>query len=283
MGCLRLVRGAVLLPLGLLLLCGSGLAARAASYPETADPKILSWGADTRANAPYAFPDPQTPGKLTGFEAEIIEAVAARMGRSARHVQNNYDFLIDGLNRRLYDVAIDAIEITPDNSEVVDFSAPYYTSFQQLVVRRDAGAITTLDDLSGKRVGVLKASSAERMMSERPEVQVTVYDAAANACRDLAEGRLDAVLVDYPIAMYDAAPNPKLRLAGAPLAQTDYGIAVRKRSPHLLAELNAAISDLKRSGELRRILERWNLWSPVVAARMPEAAAPASPDQHVPH
>ncbi|HTR17007.1 MAG TPA: ABC transporter substrate-binding protein/permease [Acetobacteraceae bacterium] len=275
MAFLRLVRGAVLLPLCLLLF--SGLAARAADTPETADPKVLSWGADAQSDAPYAFADPKDTSKLIGFEAEIIEAVAAHMGRTARHVQNDYDSLIPGLNRRLYDVVINGIEITPDHAEEVDFSAPYYTTFEQLAVRRDTNGINTLDDLAGKRVGTLKASLAERMLRDRQGVQVLVYDEEVGAYSDLGNGRLDAVLLDYPIAMYYAAPDPKLKLVGPPAGQIDYGIAVRKGNPRLVADLNAAIDGLKRSGELRRILERWNLWSPVMEASMPAGTGPANP------
>ena len=57
------------------------------------------------------------------------------MGRTARLVQNDWDALIPGLNRGLYDVVMNGLEITPEHEQAVDFSIPYYTTFEQLAVR----------------------------------------------------------------------------------------------------------------------------------------------------
>ncbi|HEV3210861.1 MAG TPA: transporter substrate-binding domain-containing protein [Chthoniobacterales bacterium] len=79
----------------------------------------LRWAADPNSNAPYTF---YTSGKtLVGFEYEIINAVARRLGRSAEFVQNDWSGLIPGLDRGLYDCVICGIEITPDKKEQVIF------------------------------------------------------------------------------------------------------------------------------------------------------------------
>ena len=103
---------------------------------------VLRWAADPNSNAPYTF---YAPGKaLAGFEYEIINAVARRLGRRADFVQNDWSGLIPGLHRGLYDCVICGIEITPDKADEVGFSVPYYFTFEQFVARRGTPPITSL-------------------------------------------------------------------------------------------------------------------------------------------
>lgn len=237
----------------------------------------LRWGSDATSGAPYVFADPAAPSRIIGYEKEIIEAVARHMGRSARFVQNDWDGLIPGLDRGLYDVAIDGIEITPEHRQAVDFSAPYYITFEQLAVRKDEAGITDLASLAGRPVGTLKASQAQRILDATPGMQVKLYDEETNAYADLGHGRLDAVLLDWPIALYYAAPDPALKLVGPPIGQIEYGIAIAKGKPGLLRQVNAALQEMRDSGELRRILDRWGLWTPAMALALNDAAPATTP------
>jgi polar amino acid transport system substrate-binding protein len=104
---------------------------------------VLRWAADPNSNAHYAF---YARGKeLAGFEYEIINAVASRLGRRAKFVQNDWSGLIQGLHRDLYDCVICGIEITPEKSNEVSFSVPYYYTFEQFVGRRGAPAVISLN------------------------------------------------------------------------------------------------------------------------------------------
>ncbi len=104
---------------------------------------VLRWAADPNSNAPYTF---YAPGKeLAGFEYEIINAVARRLGRRAEFVQNDWSGLIPGLHRGLYDCVICGIEITPDKADEVSFSIPYYFTFEQFVGRRGTPPLTSLE------------------------------------------------------------------------------------------------------------------------------------------
>lgn len=229
-------------------------------------PELL-FGADAKSNAPYAFTDPADQNTLIGFEKEIIDAVAKRNGRVARLVQNDWDALIPGLNRGLYDVVMNGLEITPEHEEAVEFSIPYYTTFEQLVVRA-SDSYRGLDDLHGRKVGTLKASLAERILQSAGNLAVVTYDEETDAYSDLANGRVDAVLLDYPIALYYAAPNPALRLVGDPIGRIRYGIAIRKGDAGLRQQVDQALRAMMASGELRQILERWKLWTPTMAAEL---------------
>lgn len=241
-----------------------------------ADEPVLRWAADPDSNAPYSFYS--SNDKLTGFEYEIITAIAREMGREPRFIQNDWDGLIPGLGRDLYDVVICGIEITPDKAGEVLFSNPYYVTFEQLVVRKGTPPITSLDQLKGKAIGTLDQTAALSMLENTPGVEAKTYDEEVNAYQDTANGRIFGVLLDYPIAKYYAAPNPNLQFTGPPFGQITYGIAIKKGNTALQEEINTALAKVIASGEMRDILSRWGLWTPVVAGALGQPEDPSLPD-----
>jgi polar amino acid transport system substrate-binding protein len=138
-------------------------------------------------------------------------------------------------------------------------------TFEQLTVRKDTYDLNSLEDCKGKAVGTLKASLAERILEAHPGIQIRSYDGQITAYEDLALGRLDAVLMDHPIALYYGASNPRLKFAGDPIGEIKYGIGMRKEDTALLQEINQALQHLIDNGTLRRIYERWNMWTPRLA------------------
>ena len=219
----------------------------------------LRWAADPNSNAPYSFY--AQDNALAGFEYEIINAVARRLNRRADFVQNDWNGLIPGLHRGLYDCVICGIEITPDKAAEVNFSLPYYFTFEQFVSRRGTPPIVSLDQLRGRNIGTLDQTAALRMLENTPGVIAKTYDQELNAYQDIVNGRVFGVLLDYPIAKYYAAPNPDLQLSGPPFGRIAYGIAVEKGNVALQREIDAALRALIAGGELRAILSRWGLWT----------------------
>src|SRR5438093_2056457 len=225
----------------------------------------LTWGADSEGGAPYEFQDPRDPGKLIGFEVDMVRAIGRILGRPTEFVQNQWDGLIPGLQRGNYDMVVSGLEITADRARVVGFSRPYYVTFEQLAVRSESNDIRSLDGCRGKNVGTLKGSLAHRILDARGDLNVLSYDGQINAYEDLANARLDAVLMDHIIALYNVTPMPGLKLVGDPIGRLEYGIAVRKEDTALLDQVNDALAKIIASGELRAILEQWGLWTPLCA------------------
>ena len=278
-----MIRGRLSFYLALVLLAGLALVLReapilpsspAAFAMQNVPAKILRWAADTSSGAPYVFQDPSNPTTLIGFEVDLIDALAAELGMTPQFVQNQWDGLIPGLKRGEYELAINGIEITPDRSQEVTFSKPYYLTFEQLTVRQGTVGLTTLADCRGKMVGTLQASLAERLLQAEGGVSIRTYEDEINAYQDLILGRIDAVLLDYPIALYYAAPNPQLAQVGGPIGQLAYGIAMRKEDTELVNQINAAFDRLVANGTWATILAKWNLWTPVMADSLQQAAPP---------
>src|SRR6266700_3666093 len=121
----------------------------------------LVWAADAEGGAPYTFPDPRNPAKMIGFEVDLANALAARMGKTARFVQNQWDGLVPGLERGEYDVVINGLEITPERAAKIHFSTPYFYSTLTITTRSDNTRVHRPDDLRGLTVGVLRVTLAE--------------------------------------------------------------------------------------------------------------------------
>src|SRR5262245_16286276 len=164
----------------------------------------LVWAADAEGGAPYTFPDPRNPAHIIGFEVDLADALAARMGRKARFVQNQWDGLVPGLERGEYDIVINGLEITSERAQKINFSNPYFYSTLTITRRVDDTRVQRAEDLRGLTVGVLKVTFAERFIHDLGNVTIRSYDGQVQPFIDLALGRLDAVVMDTPIALYYA-------------------------------------------------------------------------------
>src|SRR5438132_11545966 len=135
----------------------------------------LVWAADAEGGAPYTFPDPRNPARIIGFEADLANSLAARLGRKARFVQNQWDGLVPGLERGEYDAVINGLEITPERAEKIHFSNPYFYSTLTITTRADDTRVQRPDDLRGLTVGVLSVTSAEHYVQTLGNVPLLSY------------------------------------------------------------------------------------------------------------
>ena len=209
-------------------------------------------------------PDPRNPSKIIGFEVDIAEALAKRMGRTAHFVQNQWDGLVPGLERSEYDMVIAGLEITPERLAKINFSTPYYYSTLSLTVRLDETRIRKPEDLTGHRVGTLKATLAERYLNEMVNVDVPTYDNQLHPYLDLMLGRLDAVVLDTPIALYYAY-SPQMRNVELTSVKFPIAIGIRKADTALLAEVNMAMESMKADGTLKSIYQQWGMYNSATA------------------
>ncbi len=259
---LRPFRFTVLLAVVMLAWCAT---ARGADAPrdlrEVRKAGALKWGGDASGGAPYQFMDPKDPTKLVGFEVDIARELGKRLGVRDQFTQTDWGTLIIALNRGDFEIAMSGIEVTEERKGSVNFTRPYYVYTEQLVVHAKNTTIHGIDDCTGRKVGTLNNTAAERILRARPGIEVVAYDDNVRPYDDLVIGRLDAVLLDLPLAVYHGKPRPELRFAGDPFGEGFYAIAVRKASPELLAALDAALTEMIRDGSLRQILEKWGLWN----------------------
>jgi polar amino acid transport system permease protein/polar amino acid transport system substrate-binding protein len=237
---------------------------------------VLRWGGDLQGGEPYVFQDPHDPGRIVGFEVDIADALARRLGVRAHFVQNDWQLLIPALERGDIDIILNGLEVTEARRKRIAFTQPYFAFAATLVVRRDEPAVRGLDDLRGHRVGTLGGSLSHDFVAAVPGVDVVPYEGTQEPYLDLEEGRLDGVVLDDIIADRYGLVRPGLRGAGA-VGEGVYAIGMRPDEAALQHALDEALGAMARDGELRAILERWRVWNDRQAALATTAAAPAAP------
>ncbi len=231
---------------------------------------VLRWGGDAEGGAPYQLRDPQDLERVIGFEVELADALAEVLSKRlkiplrAEFVQYDWVSLPAGLTEsRDFDIAISGMEV--GNEEGLLYSRPYYIFKQQLVVRKDEARIQSIEDCSDKSVGTLSGCAADKLLKgllEQGQIRdIVAFDGQVEPYLDLELGRLDAVLLDAPIALYYAGTNPKLKYAGEPLGKGAYGIALHPEDVHVKAALDQALGELMSSGRLKQIYRKWHLWN----------------------
>lgn len=222
----------------------------------------LLWAADAEGGLPYICRDDNDPDAFAGFEVELAAALEKELGRRIEFVQYEFKSLGVGLRRGDFDFAMNGLEVTPDRRKTLRLTRPYYVYTLQLVARADETRFHSLEQCRaiGGVVGTLEDTAAQRLL-QRMKIEEKPYGNQTEPYKDLELGRLDAVLLDLPIAVYYAKPNKKLKFAGKPLEPGYYAIGLNQNNDALADRLDAALKRLLESGRLRRIYEKWGIWN----------------------
>lgn len=120
---------------------------------------------------PYSSSD----AKIPGFEVEIARKVGAGLGVEAEYTWVSWDALIPALTSKRCDAILDGMFITDERKKVIDFSSPYYASGETILVRKDNATVKGLEDLRGKKVGVLSGSVTVQLLESKGIANPVVY------------------------------------------------------------------------------------------------------------
>ncbi|MBI1917792.1 MAG: ABC transporter permease subunit [Planctomycetes bacterium] len=229
----------------------------------------LVWGGDQEGGGPYIYPRPDDPNRVVGFEVELMELLAQRLGLRSRFQQGDWKDLPQLLRRGDIDCIANGYELTDVHQADKLATIPYYVYDLQLVARRGASvrswdSLTDPPDGRKKKVGVLSLSAAEKYTRDRlgDRAEVIAFDSVALALEKVAEGELDATVQDLPALIFYRDRYPTLRFVGEAVGRGYYVIYVRREDERLRDELNAGLMDLIRTGQLRALYERYGLWNP---------------------
>jgi len=196
-------------------------------------------------------------GKRTGFDIELVEAVAQKMGKKVQWVDIDFKGLVPGLIARRFDMAVSAIYITDERKKVVDFSQPYYAGGLVAMVK-DGSPIAKLADLDGKRVSVQVGTKSVGFLTEHyPKVQRVEVEKNQEMFNLVAIGRTDAAVTGKPAAFQYLRTRGGMKVLGEQLTTEEYGMAVRKDMPELTQAVNKALAQLKADGGYQAIVDKW--------------------------
>ena len=220
-----------------------------------AQQKTLNVGANI-GNVPWEFQD--ASGAYVGFEIELVNVVAKRIGAKVNIVNTPFNGLFAAVQSGRIDLAISSITITKKRLETVSFAQPYYDSDQSLTVA-SASTLKSLSDFKGKTIGVDTGSTGAMYAAERAAqygYTVREYTGLNPAMLDLKSGRIDGYVSDIPALLYYAKVTGGVKVVQRLTTGEQYGIMFAKDSK-LAVQFNNQISLMKKSGALAELHQKW--------------------------
>lgn len=206
---------------------------------------------------PFEFVDDN--GNITGFDIELLDAIAQEAGFEYELVNTRWDGIFVALSSGEFDAVISAATITPERAQQVNFSDPYFNAGQRITVQAGNGDIAGPDDLAGLKVGVQTGTTGDIWLSENTEAEVVRYDENTLAFQALANGDVDAAVADGPTAVDIVKANPEMDLTVLDGVYTDeeYGIAINMDKSDLLAAINEGLAAVRASGQYDDIYNKY--------------------------
>lgn len=196
---------------------------------------------------PFEYMDDK--GNMVGFDIDLMNEIASKAGLNIEWVNVPFDSVLAGLSTCQYDMAIAAISITPERQKDMIFSDPYLDAGLIVVVQKSNTTINGLADLKGLKVAAQLGTTGEIEAQKIEGVIYKPYDTYDLAFLDLANGQVDAVIADNPVALGFVAANPdKLKTAGPVFNSEQYGIAMCKTKTDLQATVNKTLKSLVDAG-----------------------------------
>lgn len=216
---------------------------------------VLRVGTDATYE-PFEYIDEN--GNFAGFDIELITMVAEEMGRKLELQNVSWEGIIPGLMNGNYDCLISAMTITEERLKQIDFSDPYFTIKQAIVVRADDDSITGPADLAGKTVAAQNGTTGDLYASKIEGVRMKRFDTNPQAIQELLNKNADAAVMDDLVAYQAIAKMSGLKMIEITDAEVEnYGIGVRKGNEELLAEINKALATLRENGKLDALIEKY--------------------------
>lgn len=256
-----------ILLVGLAVAGNAALAQGSCAQGKTLNDGRLTIATGNPAYAPWVMDDDPASGK--GFEAAVAYAVAGEMGfenADVDWVRTSFDEAIQP-GEKNFDFNIQQYSINAERSQVVDFSAPYYTTAVAVVVKGDSAVVDTQPTgsaLRQLRFGAAAGTTSQTFLSTvlKPEQDLLLYDDNANVIAAITANQIDALVFDLPSALFATAVQiDGGKILGqfpveASIEPDNFGLIMAKGNA-LKACVDEAISNLAASGTLSEIESAW--------------------------
>lgn len=202
-------------------------------------------------------------GEYDGIDVAIAKKIAEDMNVELVIEDMEFEGLIASVQTGKVDLVIAGMTVKPERQEKVDFSDTYFTAEQSIVVAKDNTDITKADDLkNNKKVGVVLGYTGDSIVTETLQVaenNILRVSRGIDAVQELKNGKLDAVVIDSATAQALASKNDlKIVKDEAVFEAEEYAIAVKKGNSGLVQEVNKVLKEMKDSGEIDQLAQKYN-------------------------
>ncbi|HEX5849644.1 MAG TPA: transporter substrate-binding domain-containing protein [Rubrobacter sp.] len=216
-------------------------------------------------------------GTFKGFDIDVAEEIAKRMGVEVQWITPSWDVITAGNWNGRWDISVGSMTVTPERAKVLYFSSPYYYNPAAAAVHEDNTDITDVEtDLDGKTIGVCSACTYEFYLDGTLNIpgedydfvvddpQIKTYDTDSSAIQDLALGdgvRLDAAMSSLTTLQEAEKKGTPIKVIGDPLYYEPLAVAIDKEAPGnpkpLVDEVDKIVKEMHKDGTLSELSEKW--------------------------
>lgn len=219
---------------------------------------------NVRANGLTVVTSPDYPpfesldknNQIVGFDIDLINLVGQKMGVKVNVVGQGFEGLIPSLLARKADVVAAGLTITDERKKSIAFSAPYISGPNAIVVRKETTDIKNLNDLAGKTVAVQLGTAQEKLVGGVKGANVKSYNLYTDAALAVQTRQANAMVLHKTVADSFVKVYPDLRIV-ATLGSLQTAFGMRKDCADLTNRVNAALIQVRQSGELNRLVTKW--------------------------
>ena len=210
---------------------------------------------------------------ITGFEPDLMRAVAKEAGINIQLVNVEWAGLFGGLITQKFDMVISSVTVLEERKERMAFSDPYLKSGLALVIRKNQQGIDSFADAKKNDflIGAQVGTTAFFFLEKDAALRKKGYQMYGHAVTDLINGKIDAVLGESTGTLfYRNQHKPlfeKIKMVGEIMTNEHYAIVFRQQDTELLAKVNVALQKVLQDGTVTRLHQKWDLGQ---AAQVPE-------------
>jgi polar amino acid transport system substrate-binding protein len=209
---------------------------------------------------PFEFEDKSSASGYTGFDVDLLTAIAKKLDLKIQFQVTNFDTLQSGaaLVANQCDIGASAMTITDDRKKNIDFSDPYYDSLQSLLVKTSSG-IKDINGLSGKNVGVQQGTTGENYAKAHAKgANLVQYPSDGELWPAIQAGQIDAILQDQPVNLVHEKADNAYKIVETFNTNESYGFAFAKgQKDALRKDINAQLKAFKDGGEYKTIYDKY--------------------------
>jgi arginine transport system substrate-binding protein len=206
-------------------------------------------------------------GEIVGFDIDVAERIAAKLGKKLVIKDMEFDGEILSLKQGKIDLILSGMNITPSREKEI-FMVPYHgntaASWSLIFWEKIPEGIKSIEDLNklpNPTVSVGSGTIAETYLSRYPAIQSKSFEGALSCLMDVKYGKSAANLVETDVAEYLQKQHPEIKILQVPLSKNEsiagFGIGINKNNPILFQKINETIQELKATGELKQLEDKW--------------------------
>ena len=207
---------------------------------------------------PFGYIDEKTRA-IIGYDIDFVNAIAKKLGVKVELKPVTSASRMPQLQEGNIDIIAATMTKNPERAKQIDFSDTYFFTGQKFITRK--GAVKSLKDLEGKRIGTAKGSTSEQNVKKAlPTATVLSFDDYPQALMALQQGKVQAVTTDEAILagiLSKAANKEQFEIPDVQISDEPYGLGMRKGDKNFVDFVNKTILEMEKSGEAKKIFDKW--------------------------